>query len=112
MSRFFVINGKRYTAKPFDFNTVCDLEDNGVSLAEMSKKPMSMARAYFALCFNGSKEAAGKEIQEHVKAGGDFNDLYKVMGDEMNESDFFQALNKAQNEETPEMENPETKKTK
>ena len=112
MSRFFVINGKRYTAKPFDFNTVCDLEDNGVPLAEMSQKPMSMARAYFALCFKGSKEDAGKEIQAHLIAGGDFNDLYKAMGDEMNESDFFQALNKAQSEETPQMENPETKKTK
>ena len=29
MSRFFTINDKRYQAKPFDFNTVCDLEDNG-----------------------------------------------------------------------------------
>ena len=101
MNRCFVINGKRYTAKPFDFNTVCDLEDNGVSLAEMSKKPMSMARAYFAICFNGSKEDAGKEIQAHVMAGGDFNDLYKAMGDEMNESDFFQALNKDKTQETP-----------
>ena len=112
MSRFFVINGKRYTAKPFDFNTVCDLEDNGVSLAEMSKKPMSMARAYFALCFGGSKEDARKEIQAHVKAGGDFNDLYKAMGDEMNESDFFQALNKAQTQENPEVETTEGTETK
>lgn len=109
MSRFFTINGKRYTAKPFDFNTVCDLEDNGVSLAEMSKKPMSMARAYFALCYNGSKESAGKEIQEHIKAGGDFNDLYTVMGDEMNDSDFFQALNKKQDEEAPQVETEKKK---
>ena len=109
MSRFFVINGKRYTAKPFDFNTVCDLEDNGVSLTEMSKKPMSMARAYFALCFNGTKEDAGKEIQEHVKAGGNFNDLYTAMGDEMNESDFFQALNKTETAENPEASKKEKK---
>lgn len=102
--RTFVINGKRYTAKPFDFNTVCDLEDNGVSLSEMSKKPMSMARAYFALCFNGSKEDAGREIEAHVKAGGDFTTLYQTMGDEMNESDFFQALNKKETEEAPETE--------
>lgn len=102
--RTFVINGKRYNAKPFDFNTVCDLEDNGVSLSEMSKKPMSMARAYFALCFNGSKEDAGREIEAHVKAGGDFTTLYQTMGDEMNESDFFQALNKKETEEAPETE--------
>ena len=107
--RTFTINGKLYKAKPFDFNTVCDLEDNGVSLAEMTKKPMSMARAYFALCFNGSKEDAGKEIQEHIKNKGNFNDLYAVMGEEMNESDFFQALKQDETEETPETE---TKKSK
>lgn len=106
--RTFTINGKRYNAKPFDFNTVCDLEDYGVALSEMTKKPMSMARAYFALCYNGDKAEAGKEIQEHVKNGGNFNDLYKAMGEEMNESDFFQALNKKENEENPEVE----KKTK
>ena len=112
MSRFFTINEKRYQAKPFDFNTVCDLEDNGVSLQDMSKKPMSMARAYFALCFNGDIEKAGKEIQEHVMNGGDFNELYTAMGEELNESDFFQALNKKQNEETPELEIKEEKKAK
>ena len=105
--RTFTINGKRYNAKPFDFNTVCDLEDNGVALIEMQKKPMSMARAYFALCFNGSKEDAGKEIEAHVKAGGNFNDLYSVMGDEMNDSDFFQALKKAEDEEAPKTEKKE-----
>jgi hypothetical protein len=112
MGRFFTINGKRYTAKPFDFNTVCDLEDNGVSLQEMSKKPMSMARAYFALCFNGDKERAGNEIQEHVKAGGNFNELYTVMGEEMNDSDFFQALNKGTGEETQTLENEKAPKSK
>lgn len=112
MSRFFTINGKRYVAKPFDFNTVCDLEDNGVSLQEMQTKPMSMVRAYFALCFNGDKEAAGKEIQSHIIAGGDFGDLYKVMGEEMSESDFFQALSKKEGEENPEVEDQTQKKTK
>ena len=108
--RTFVINGKRYTAKPFDFNTVCDLEENGVPLQEMSQKPMSMVRAYFALCFKGNREDAGKEIQAHVIGGGDFNELYKVMGEEMNESDFFQALNKKTEEKTPEMENEKKSK--
>ena len=111
MSRFFTINDKRYQAKPFDFNTVCDLEDNGVSLAEMTKKPMSMARAYFALCLNGDKEKAGNELQEHVKHNGNFNELYTVMGEEMNDSDFFRALNQKEEEETPAVEGKKDKKT-
>ena len=102
--RTFTINGRRYSAKPFDFNTVCELEDNGVSLAQMKEKPMSMVRAYFALCYGGSKEEAGKEIQAHVVAHGNFNEIYKIMGEEMNDSDFFQALNQAAKEEDQEME--------
>ena len=78
----------------------------------MTKKPMSMARAYFAICLNGDKERAGKEIQEHVIAGGDFNELYTIIGEEMNESGFFQALNKKQGTETQEMESEEKKKNK
>ena len=73
---------------------------------------MSMVRAYFALCYKGDKEAAGKEIQAHIIAGGDFSDLYKVMGEEMSESDFFQALNKKENEETQEIPEQTEKKAK
>ena len=107
MKRFFTINDKRYAAKPFDFNTVCDLEDNGVTVQELTKKPMSMARAYFALCLNGDKVKAGQEIQEHITKGGDFTELYKVIGDELNDSDFFQALNQKQEQEAQPVEKKE-----
>ena len=111
MGRFFTINGKRYEAKPFDFNTVCNLEDNGVALTDLTKKPMSLARAYFALCLNGDVEKAGEEIEAHIKAKGNFNELYTVIGEEMNDSDFFQALNQSKEEETPEVENEKAEKT-
>lgn len=112
MGRFFTVNGKRYQAKPFDFNTICNLEDNGVPLQKMQEKPMSMARAYFAECYNGDKEKAGEELQAHVISGGTFDEIYKVMGEEMNESDFFRALNQKQNEEDQTVENEESKEGK
>ena len=46
----FTVNGKEYRAKEFDFNLMCDFEDMGISIADMSKKPMAVVRAYFALC--------------------------------------------------------------
>ena len=107
--RTFTINGKRYNAKPFNYNTVCNLEDNGVSIADMSKKPMSMARAYFALYFGGDIDKAGDEIDAHVQNGGDLNEIYTVIGEEINDSGFFQALSKKTEEETPEVENPKKK---
>lgn len=111
MNKVFLINGKKYNAVPFDFNTICDLEEAGVSIQEMQKKPMAMLRAYFGICGGLSNEDAGREIQNHVISGGNFNELYKIMGEEMNESDFFQALSKKAKEDATEEDAPKGKKT-
>lgn len=100
----FTVNGKEYKAKEFDFNLVCDLEDMGISLEEAEKKPMSMVRAYFALCTGKGKEYAGKEMGAHIINGGAFEDVVKAMSDEMEKSDFFRNLNK--DEEQKVTENP------
>ena len=36
----FTVNGVTYTAKPFDFDMVCELEDMGVSFERIDKMPM------------------------------------------------------------------------
>ena len=100
----FKINEKTYTAKPFDFNTVCDLDDMGISVDDMDKKTTSVIRAYFALCAGVDKETAGKEIQKHILNGGDVMSLSKAMGDEIEKSDFFRALNKKTEEKNPTLE--------
>lgn len=92
----FTINGKEYKAKPFDFNLVCDLEDMGISLEQAGNKPMSMVRAYFGLCAGKGKEFAGKEMEAHIIGGGTFDNIMTAMSDEMEKSDFFQALNKTE----------------
>ena len=95
----FTINKKEYNAKPFDFNLICDLEDMGVSVADIARKPIATVRAYFALCVNGGKEVAGKELEEHLKNGGSLEDIMSVMSAEMDESDFFRSLAKNAEEE-------------
>lgn len=88
----FTVNGKEYRAKEFDFNLMCDLEDMGMPVAEMSKKPSAAVRAYFALCAGKGKEFAGKEIEAHIIGGGSLEDVVIAMDEEMEKSDFFQAL--------------------
>lgn len=106
----FKVNGKEYKAKEFSFNLVCDLEDMGVSLQEASGKPMSMVRAYFALCTGKGKEYAGKEMEQHLINGGTFDEIMNVMSDEMEKSDFFRNLNKTENKEVAENSEEETEK--
>ena len=88
----FTVNNKKYVAKDFTYNTVCDLEDMGVSLSDFKAKPMSVIRAYLAICSDGDMDNAGNEIQAHIIAGGNFDDMMQIMSEKMDESDFFQAL--------------------
>ena len=106
----FSINGVIYTAKPFDFNTVCDLEDAGVSLDAIQKKPMGTVRAYFTVCSGGDPVRAGKELQAHMVNGGTFNGIMDAMAKELEVSDFFRALSERQTEETSENQTAETEK--
>ena len=85
--RKFKLNGKEYNAKGFTFNTVCELEDCGFSMGDMQRKPMSMVRAYLSICLNTSLEVAAEE---------------------MNDSDFFQNLNKRAKEEIGEKQEEKT----
>lgn len=96
MKQMFTVNNKRYVAKPFDFNMLCDLEDMGVTIEQAKDKPMSMVRAYFAICTEKGKEYAGNEIQAHMIAGGTLDAVVDAMGEEMNNSDFFKASRRVQ----------------
>ena len=88
----FTINGVTYTAKPIDFDMVCELEDMGVSFERIDKMPMSLIRAYFAICANTDKEQAAALLQNHIVKGGQLNDIIEAMSKEMVESDFFRAF--------------------
>lgn len=90
----FLINNKRYVAKEFTFGAVRQLESNGLSLTDIQNKPMTLAAAYLAFCAGISINAADEEIQNHVLNGGDLDGIFEAVTDAMNDSRFFQALNK------------------
>ena len=95
----FEVNGKKYNAKPFDFNMICDFEDNGLPMSSLTRKPTAAIRAYFAICGNMDAETAGKEISEHMIKGGNLDEISIAMNEEMENSDFFRAITKTAEEE-------------
>ena len=95
MAKTLTINGKNYIARDFDFNTTCDLEDMGVSMADANKKPMSFFRAYFALCMGIDLAEAGAELQEHIANGGTLEELLNIANDKAAESGFTQDHQKS-----------------
>lgn len=95
----FTVNKVSYIAKPFDFDMVCELEDMGVTFERIDKMPMSLIRAYFAICAGVSKEQAALLIQNHMIQGGKIDDITEPMAKEMNDSDFFRALSEKQEQD-------------
>lgn len=107
----FEVNGVTYVAKPFDFDMVCELEDMGVTFERIDKMPMSLIRAYFAICANTDKEQASALIQNHMIHGGKLDDVTNAMSKEMENSDFFRALSQTE-EQTSTESKAKTRKSK
>lgn len=91
MTSYVTINGREYEVPQMDFNTVVELEENGVSLLAMSEdnpKIATMLRAFVAWIMNTSAKRAGQEIQEHLANGGNLIDLVSVLTEALENSGF------------------------
>lgn len=106
----FTIDGVTYKSKPFGFNMLCALENAGLSLDEVKKKPMLMMRTYVAECADVSYEEAGAMIERHVIGGGTYDKILECLVAEIDESDFFRALKTRGEEQGAEQETQKTPK--
>ena len=90
------INGTEYTMPDLNFNTMCKLEDMGVSLTEMDQKVLTTVRGFLALAMEDDMEKAGMEIEQHLASGGSLDPLMESINKAVNESGFFRALSQSQ----------------
>ena len=91
MKNFATINGKEYEIPEMDFNTVVELEENGVSLLAMNEENPKIAttlRAFVAWIMGTSARQAGVEIQAHLMNGGTLVDLINVLTEALESSGF------------------------
>ena len=107
----FTVKGVTYTAKPFTYGMICKLEKYDVHFDKIEKLPNSLISAYFAICADISLEQAEELIQNHIINGGALDDITDPMAKEMNDSDFFRALSKKE-EQTSTTESRGRKKEK
>lgn len=101
MRKVIEINEKKFKPAELTFNNVVKLEDMGVSLMDTDKHSMALVRGYVALCENISEEEAGNELEQHVIKDGTIESIAECLSEAVNESGFFQALNKKEEEKTP-----------
>lgn len=85
------LNGKEYSIKDVNFEEMCELEDMGLSLATVKSKPLTAFRALVAFYCDMSTEDASKEIEEHLRNGGNM-DLLSELVEHLANSGFFRLL--------------------
>lgn len=108
----FSINNKVYPVREIDFNFLCEMEDRGISIDNIDKKPMKILREYLAIVGGMTSEKAGKEIEAHVISGQSLTEAYDALNEAMESSGFFRAMSEQNGEEDLPEEVGENTKTK
>lgn len=106
----FIINGKSYQAKEIDFNFICRLEAEGIEMSRMGKSFMNVIKIYAAYCMDVDADIAGEELNNHLINGGTFEELIDLVSAKMDESDFFRAVSKKQEQENAKTSKKTSKK--
>lgn len=83
------INGKNYTIPAVDFEVIAKLEEHGIDLKNLDKRPVGFVAAMVAVAMNCSYSEALKEINEHFKNGGDLKEASIEANEAIQNSDFF-----------------------
>ena len=112
MSRTIEINGRNYKMPEIEFNAICDLADNGVDIMNpksIVKRPIPAARAIVAWVLDTDIESAGKEIQSHILNGGDLAPIFEAFNGEVEDSNFFKALAKREQDARPNLQDHKKK---
>ena len=100
MERLLNINNKTYKAAKFDLNLLCDFEDSGISIEDISGKMFTVIRQYVASSVGVTPKEAGSLISEHIDNGGSLEDISDVMSEMMQDSGFFRKTSKGKDKTT------------
>ena len=87
------INGKDYKVPEVTFDTICKLEECGISLIELSenKRPKIalLSRAFVAWIMDIEPEQASAVINDHIKSGGNIVEILDAVYSAIADAGFF-----------------------
>ncbi len=101
------INGVDYRVPELGFNTICELEDKGISIYDiispkvLRKKYMTIIRAFTGLATGLEPEETSFLIEKHLLSGGTMEGWLDEIIESVEKSDFFQKLVNRKNPKTP-----------
>lgn len=89
------INGTEYTTPALTFANLCRLEDFGLTVNDMAKRPLAFLAAFVALAIDGDLAAGKAAIEQHIQSGGTVDTLSDELSKAVDESGFFKMENQA-----------------
>ena len=104
MRKAIEINGKTYVPAELTFNTICRMEEMGAALTDAENRSMSLLRAYVSVTMNVPEKVGGEEFEKHIINGGKIDDIANCLTEAIEESGFFQALQKNEEQEASSVE--------
>lgn len=100
MSKEIEICGKTYPAAEITFGTVREMSRMGVNFSSLNDDLFGLVSAYVRVSTRLSQAAVDELLQRHIVGGGDFNSVLDAFKEELDKSDFFQALAKTDKTDT------------
>lgn len=93
------INNKEYTTPTLNFGAMCKLEQWGLSIGDLSSRPLGFLSGFISLAVGGDDLAAGQAaIDAHLENGGSLDDLTDALNKAVEASGFFKQM---EEEKTP-----------
>lgn len=83
------INGKIYEAPSLNFESMCKLEDWGISVSDLSRRPLACLSGFVALAIGGNLASGRAEINAHIENGGNLDELADELNKAVEDSSFF-----------------------
>lgn len=100
---------RQFPTKDLDFyNLVCELEGAGIDVMSLTDgqlertKIFSTMRALLAVLINVQQEVAGSYLSQHIKHGGQLDDIMSAFTDAMSDAGFGAAPETEEEEEPQE----------
>ena len=87
------INGTEYTTPALTFANLCRLEEFGLTVNDMAKRPLGFLAAFAALAIDGDLEAGKAAIEAHIQSGGTIDEISDALSKAVDESGFFKGAN-------------------
>ncbi len=92
------INGTEYTTPALTFANLCKLEDWGLTVNDMAKRPLGFLAAFVALAVGGDLEDGKSAIEKHIEGGGTIDAISDELSQAVDNSGFFKMENQTKEE--------------